>query len=336
MNSIYMQKAIDIAWKFQFLTYPNPAVGACVVRDGQILSVEAHKEAGLPHAEVNALKSAYLTAYPNSTLRNLENSSEIHTFLIQNHNDFFKTCEIFVTLEPCNHIGRTPACANLLSQIGIKKVYIGSLDSNDKASGGLETLKNNNIDVEIGILKQKSDQLLMPFTVWQCSNNFRFFKLAIREDGTYDGGYITSQKSLNLVHEIRTKIDLLVVSGNTVRTDRPILDSRFAINPLKSSNVFIFSKFKEFDKTIPLFSVPKREVYIENNFDNINNYISKFVMIEGGLKLLEILKNNIDMVMLFVSHNYKVKKQFEIKSLGFKIVHSYMINELDEVFFLIK
>ncbi|MBI3874250.1 MAG: bifunctional diaminohydroxyphosphoribosylaminopyrimidine deaminase/5-amino-6-(5-phosphoribosylamino)uracil reductase RibD [Arcobacter sp.] len=328
MKNIYMQKAIDKAWKYQFLTYPNPAVGACVVLDGVILSVEAHQQAGFAHAEVLALKAAYLTKFPNSMLKHLESSQDIHNFLFSEHNNLFKDCEIFVTLEPCNHIGLTPACSNLLKNIGIKKVYIGSLDENQIASGGIETLMNAGIEVEVDILKEKCDDLLFPFLKWQ-RDNFRFFKLAIREDGTCDGGYITSQDSLNLVHQIRTKLDLLVIGGNTVRIDRPRLDSRFA-HSKKASDVLIFSKIKDFDKTIPLFHTPNRTVFID---DDLQKYPSKFTMIEGGLSLLETLKNDIDMLMLFVSHKDKKTQKFNIESLGFNKIYSYFINEFDEILF---
>ena len=147
-DSQFMQLAIDKAWEFQLLTYPNPAVGSCVIKNGKILSVEAHTEAGKPHAEVLALKEAYLTEYPNSSLKDIEDSHIIHEYLTANHNDFFKECEIYVTLEPCNHIGKTPACAVLLESIGIKKVYIGTLDPNKQASGGLQRLRNASIKVE--------------------------------------------------------------------------------------------------------------------------------------------------------------------------------------------
>jgi diaminohydroxyphosphoribosylaminopyrimidine deaminase/5-amino-6-(5-phosphoribosylamino)uracil reductase len=205
MNSKkFMQLAIDKAWKYQFLTYPNPAVGATVVKDGKILSVEAHKKAGMPHAEVLALKVAYLTQYKDSPLQKLETSLEIHNYLIENHKDFFKDCEIYVTLEPCNHIGKTPACAMLLETIQIKKVYIGTLDCNDKATGGLQRLQNANIEVEIDICKNEADKLLYPFKKWQ-QDSFVFFKLAMREDRTIDGGYITTKDSLTLVHKINSK-----------------------------------------------------------------------------------------------------------------------------------
>jgi diaminohydroxyphosphoribosylaminopyrimidine deaminase/5-amino-6-(5-phosphoribosylamino)uracil reductase len=323
-----MQKAIDIAWRYQFLTYPNPAVGACVVRDNEILSTEAHREAGLPHAEVNALKIAYLTAYPNSPLQNFKESFEIHNFLIEHHNNFFKDCEIFVTLEPCNHTGRTPACANLLQEVGFKKVYIGSLDPNNLASGGCETLQKSGVDVEVGILKEECDNLLFPFFKWH-NDKFRFFKLAIRADGSCDGGYITSQDSLNLVHKIRTKLDLLIIGGNTVRIDRPTLDSRF-VDGGKASDILIFSKQKEFDTTIPLFNIPNRKVLIG---DNLEEFDINFSMIEGGLSLLETLKNEIDMLMLFISYKNSKVSQFDVTKYGFIKVHSYFVNQFDEIIF---
>ncbi len=326
-----MKQAISLAWKYQFLTYPNPAVGAVVVRDGIVLSCEAHKQSGTPHAEVLALKSAYLKEYPTSLLGELSSSFEIHNFLYENHNDFFKDCEIFVTLEPCNHVGKTPACSNLLCKVGIKKVFIGSLDLNLEASGGIETLRANNIEVEVGIEKELCNNLLLPFTKWQ-KGNFRFFKLATREDGSCDGGYITSQDSLSLVHEIRARLELLIIGGNTVRTDRPTLDSRFSKSK-KACDVLIYSNKTEFDRTIPLFDIQSREVFISNKFEEKEK---KFIMIEGGFTLLDNVKNDIDMLMLFVSHKEKVINPFDIRTLGFKKIHSYYINGTDEVVFLLR
>lgn len=324
-----MIQAINEAWRYQFLTYPNPAVGACIVLDNKIIALEAHIQAGEAHAEVNAIKSAFLKINPNSKLKNINSSKDIHEYIINNHNNIFNSCEIYVTLEPCNHIGKTPACANILKVIKPKKVYIATLDTNKSASGGYETLKNCNIDVQIGLCKKEADDLLYCFTLWQ-KDKFRFFKLAMREDGSVDGGYITSQDSLNLVHEIRSKLDLLIIGGNTVRIDRPTLDSRYSkIN--KPSDILIYSKNTNFDKTIPLFSIKNREVNISNNINNINK---NFQMIEGGLSLLKTLKNDIDMLMLFVSHKQKAKNNFNISEFGFKIIHSYMINEFDEIIFL--
>ena len=89
-NSFYMKLALDEAWKYQVLTYPNPAVGCTIVsKDGGLLAVEAHKRAGLPHAEVEALKSAYYKLTNDETILGLSASSDIHNFLLANHNNIF-------------------------------------------------------------------------------------------------------------------------------------------------------------------------------------------------------------------------------------------------------
>ena len=327
MNKTYITKAINEAWKYQFLTYPNPAVGACIVKDNKILSTQAHKTAGMPHAEVNVIKEAFFKLNYNEELSSLISSNDIHDFLINNHNNIFHNCEIYVTLEPCNHIGKTPSCANLLKELKFKKVYIGTLDTNNNASGGVDTLKNSGIDVAV-LNDKRCDDLLYPFTIWQ-KDKFTFFKLAMREDGSVDGDYITSQDSLNLVHEIRTKLDLLIIGGNTVRTDRPTLDSRFA-KTNKSCDILIYSKSKDFDKSIPLFNIANRKVKISDNIENIK---SNFTMIEGGCNLLNKVKSKINMLMLFISHKEKSKNKFNIEKDGFKILHSYYINEYDEILF---
>ena len=332
LNSQFMQLAIEEAWKYQLLTYPNPAVGATLVKSNKLFSVEAHKESGLPHAEVNALKSAYLKQYPNSELKNLTTSHDIHDFLQAKHNNFFKDCEIYVTLEPCNHIGKTPACSMLLESIGIKKVYIGTLDPNKKASGGKQRLENAGIEVEVDICKEKTDELLYPFIQWQ-NEKFTFFKLAMREDGSIDGGYITTKDSLSLVHNIRTKLDLMVIGGETIRVDRPTLDSRFA-KQNKAPNIHIYSNKINFDKTIPLFNIPNRSVEIGNNLEILKH--NNFTMIEGGFNLLNQLKQYCEYIVLFISHKKKSEKRYNINKLNYKIVYSYYINEDDEIIFLRK
>jgi diaminohydroxyphosphoribosylaminopyrimidine deaminase/5-amino-6-(5-phosphoribosylamino)uracil reductase len=331
-NSQFMNLAIREAWKYQLLTYPNPAVGATVVKNKNVLSVAAHKEAGKAHAEVLALQLAYLITFPKSSLKDLVTSQEIHDFLIMNHNNFFTECEIYVTLEPCNHIGKTPSCAMLLEAIKIKKVYIGTLDPNKKASGGHQRLLNSKIKVETGICKNQTDNLLYPFLKFQ-SGHFSFFKIAMREDGSVDGGYITTQDSLNLVHEIRTKVELMVIGGNTVRIDRPTLDSRFSITQ-KAPDILILSKYKDFDKTINLFNIENRKVTISDSLNLIKT--KNFVMIEGGYDLFTKIENSLDYIMLFVSHKKRKEKKFDIKKFNFEIVYSYYLNQHDEVIFLKK
>ncbi len=330
MQEYFMNLAINKAWKYQLLTYPNPAVGATVVKNNKVLSIGVHKKAGEPHAEVNALKLAYLNDYPTSKIKDLTNSLDIHNFLIENHNDYFIDCEIYVTLEPCNHTGKTPACASLLESISIKKVYIGTLDPNKEASGGINRLINANIIVESGISQKQTDELLYPFKMWQ-QNNFIFFKLAMREDGSIDGGYITTQDSLSYVHNIRTKIDLMVISGKTVREDRPTLDSRFSKDK-KPPDLLIYSKKKDFDTTIPLFSIKNRDVTISQNLDLLKS--KNFIMLEGGYTLLNVVKPLCHYLVLFISHKVKFNTKSDLKKFGFEKVYSYFINNDDEILFL--
>jgi len=324
-----MKLAIDEAWKYQLLTYPNPAVGAVVVKNGELLAIEAHKSAGLPHAEVNALKAAFIKKNPDSRLKMIHDAFEIHDYLIKNSDCFFNDCTLYVTLEPCNHIGKTPSCANLISQLNLKKVIIGINDPNKEAKGGLETLKDENIHVDIGIMKKECDDLLFPFSKWQ-KGTFIFYKMAQTINGTIDGGYISSNQTLAYVHSLRDKIDLLAIGGNTVRIDKPTLDTRYiqGDNP----DVFIYSKNKVFDNKIPLFNVPNRDVIISDDLFKLLDY--KFVMIEGTYNLLNILKDKVDYLVLLVSPKMRhgLNCLPEIK-MDFEIIHENYIGK-EKIIFL--
>ena len=328
-DEFYMSLAIVEAWKYQLLTYPNPAVGAIVLKKGELLSLEAHQQAGLAHAEVLALKSAYLKKNPTSRLENITSPFEIYDYLKQNHNGFFEDCEIFITLEPCNHTGKTPACSDLLLALKPKRVIISVLDPNKKASGGIEKLKSCGIEVTTDICKKQGEDLLFPFLRYM-SGKFLFFKLATRANGSIDGGYITSKESLTYVHQLRSVIDTLVIGGNTVRIDRPTLDCRFIENG-KSPDVLIYSNQKEFDREIPLFNVANREVKISNSLDFTNGC----VMIEGGYRLLEHLYNQIDMLVLLISPNFKNSNDILLSELKFDILYTKRIGD-DELIFMKK
>lgn len=327
-DNFYMRLAIDEAWKHQLLTYPNPAVGCVIVKNQRLLAVEAHKEAGMPHAEVNALKTAYLKDNPNSILKTKNSSFDIHQYLLQNHNGFFNDCEIYVTLEPCNHIGKTPSCANLLKELKPKRVIISVKDSNKQATGGLETLKNENIDVTLGILEKDGLNLILPFISWQ-NKSCIFFKMAQTLNGSIDGK-ISSNRALAYVHTLRDKIDLLVIGGNSVRIDKPTLDTRYIQG--KNPDIFIYSKNKVFDTNIPLFKIPNRKVLISDDLYKLLDY--KFIMIEGVYNLLDKLKERIDFFILIISPKIrKGQNALNEIDLDFEIIHENFIGE-DKIVFL--
>lgn len=291
-----MRMALKEAWKYQLLTYPNPAVGAAVMCErGMVVSVGAHKYAGGPHAEVYALRDAYTLLSRDEKIAECEDSATIHSYLRDNHRDLFKNLSIVITLEPCMHDGKTPSCASLLSDIGIKNIYYGSDDPNPVATGAKERFSN----IYPHILKDECDRLLEPFTIWQ-NRPFILFKYAMRLDGTFDNGSISSDFSKEHMHSIRDKADLLVIGGNSVRIDRPTLDARLVNG--KAPDVFIYSRGDDFDRTIPLFSIKDREVIISDDLSIFDSY--RFIMIEGSDSLYEIFRDKIDIVLCYMAPKF--------------------------------
>jgi len=289
-DEFYMQLALDKAWEYQGLTYPNPAVGAVVTLDGNILAIAAHQKAGTSHAEVLALLSAY------ETLSNLQldfdpnDAQKAHTFLLALPKDFFNDCSIYVTLEPCSHEGKTPSCASLLQSLALSRVVIGIEDPIEGHDGGMKKLEN----ARVGILEEECRALIEPFMIWQ-KRAFVLFKLAQTVNGRIGGGYLSSKASLTHVHQLREVCDTLFIGGNTVREDRPTLDCRFI--EAKAPAVKIYAKEDNFDRDIPLFGIENRDVEIINTLDFLDR--PSFVLVEGGEGMLEALKEKIDWMLIY-------------------------------------
>ena len=211
----YMNKCLELASLSEGQVSPNPLVGAVIVNnENQIIAQARHEKFGEAHAEQNALKLAGNKAH-GATL--------------------------FVNLEPCNHFGKTPPCAQLIIQAGIKKVVIGTKDENPKATGGIEALKQAGIEVEVGILEKECRKL----------NEIFFFSLhnkrpfvAIKTATTLDGKiaakdnsskWITSTNARNEVQRLRNKYDAILTSAKTVLIDNPSLTCRMegGRNPIR-------------------------------------------------------------------------------------------------------
>lgn len=322
-NNFYMKLALEEAWKFQLLTYPNPAVGCTITdKDNRLLAVEAHQKSGEAHAEVLALKTAYLKLTNDIKILTCKSSHEIHNYLLAHHKGCFKDVTLHVTLEPCSHEGKTPSCAKLISNLGVKKVIIASKDESQNAKGGCEILSISDVITEFSSSQTKGDALLIPFVKWN-QEGFVFFKWAQRLDGTIDGGTISSLESRTLVHQMRSRCDLLVIGGETVRKDRPTLDARLCDG--RAPDILIVSSQKDFDKTIPLFGIPNRKVMIENSFEKIKEY--KCVMIEGGAKMFESSKNIVDLHLCFVAPKSGGTIRFMNEKESFELLH---VRELSE------
>ncbi len=324
-DEFYLSLALKEAWKYQGLTYPNPSVGALILdRDGKILSIAAHKRANEAHAELNAAAEAFYELSKEKAILNIKDPFKLHSYLLKNHNNLFRNFTIYVTLEPCSHIGKTPSCATLIKELGFKRVVIGSMDINKAASGGADILEKAGIEVKVGVLKKECDLLIEPFKKWQKGKPFIFFKLAQTQNGAVTGGVISSLKSRELVHKLRERIDLLVIGGNTVRVDRPILDCRL-IDSKKVPDVLIFTRNPEsIDRSIPLFNVKNRNVFVESSLKRIFSY--KFVMIEGGEGMLNAAKDMIDWFLLFISPKFSLKDNLK-STISLKRLHFFSLDD---------
>ncbi len=309
-HNFYMNLCLKEAWRYQGLTYPNPPVGSLILdNNGKIIAIKAHQRAGSAHAELNVI-SEVLKLMGDTNITKIDSPTEKHQYILENHNNRFLNFTIYVTLEPCNHVGKTPPCSTLIKELGFKRVVIGAFDPNPRASGSAVSLKAQGIEVITSILEQRCQELLIPFKKWQKNDSFIFFKIAKTENGVYTGGVISSHESRKLVHKLREKIDLLVIGGNTVRVDRPTLDCRLC-SSTKAPDVLIYSNTSDFDKKIPLFNIKNRKVFIQNSFKILKNY--RFIMIEGGEQMLKETLKITDQYLFFTAADFKIGKTLQIE-----------------------
>ncbi|MGN1085782.1 MAG: bifunctional diaminohydroxyphosphoribosylaminopyrimidine deaminase/5-amino-6-(5-phosphoribosylamino)uracil reductase RibD [Porcipelethomonas sp.] len=202
----YMKIALDEAVKGMGFTSPNPMVGAVIVRDGRIISRDYHHRCGEFHAERNAINNC---------------KEDMHG------------AEIYVTLEPCCHYGKTPPCTEAIIQSGIKKVYYGSDDPNPLVAGkGAEILRNHGIEVESGILKAECDAVNDVFFHYITHKTpFVVMKYAMTADGKiacYNGEskWITGEEARQNVQKSRLRYSAIMVGVGTVLADDPQLTCR--------------------------------------------------------------------------------------------------------------
>jgi diaminohydroxyphosphoribosylaminopyrimidine deaminase/5-amino-6-(5-phosphoribosylamino)uracil reductase len=288
-----MTQALKKAWHYQLRTYPNPAVGALVLCNNEILALEAHQKAGTSHAEVLVFLSAYETISKKEIDFDRFDAHKAHAFLYALPYGFFVDCTIYVTLEPCSHVGQTPSCASLLAHLKPKRVVIATLDPIKGHDGGLKRLEEQGIEVEVGVCEKEALELLEPFLIWQ-KRAFVLFKIAQTSNGKIGGGYLSCKESLTHVHQLRAVCTDMLIGGNTVRVDRPTLDCRFTGD--NAPDIIIYAKEDNFDRTIPLFSIEERLVQITNV---LSFGTPSFILVEGGAGMLNALKDKMDWLLQY-------------------------------------
>lgn len=202
----YMQLALNLASATKGQTSPNPVVGAIVVKNGKVIGMGAHLKRGEAHAEVIALQMA-------------GNEAE--------------NADVYVTLEPCSHYGKTPPCAELLIEKRVKRVVIATEDPNEQVSGqGIEKLKQAGIQVETGILQEKAEWLNRHFFHYiRTGQPYVTLKTAASLDGktatrTGESKWITGEAARLAGHDLRHTHDAILVGVETVMADDPSLTVR--------------------------------------------------------------------------------------------------------------
>lgn len=206
MDVKYMKRALELAEKGAGYTSPNPLVGAVIVRDEKIIGEGYHQVYGSYHAEINAFRNAI---------------SDV------------RGAEMYVTLEPCSHYGKTPPCANSIVERGIKKVVVALEDPNPEVSGrGIKILRNNGIEVVTGVLEEESRRLNEIFLKYITTKlPFCILKTAMTLDGkiaarTGDSKWITNEESRKYVHKLRHRVSSIMVGVGTIIQDDPLLNTR--------------------------------------------------------------------------------------------------------------
>lgn len=205
-HEYYMRLCLKLALKGKGMTSPNPMVGAVVVKDGKIVGRGYHKIFGGPHAEVVALREA---------------------------NGFSRDSRLYITLEPCQHFGKTPPCVDAIIKSGIREVIIAGRDPNPVNNGkGIFKLRQNGINVIEGVLKEESIRLNEVFNKYITTRlPFVSVKVAQTLDGkiattTGESKWITNDAARKYVHKLRGEVDAILVGVNTVLKDDPLLTRR--------------------------------------------------------------------------------------------------------------
>lgn len=206
VDETYMRMALELAEQGRGWTSPNPMVGTVIVKDGTVVGKGFHQAAGAPHAEINALNDAGEKA---------------------------SGATLYVSLEPCNHTGRTPPCTQAILKSGIKRVVAGMQDPDPRVTGGgLSFLKSEGLDVSVGVCEDECRRLneifikyvttSLPFVILKCAATLDGY-IATR---TGDSKWITNSLSRQFVHELRHAVDAIMVGIGTVLKDNPQLTTR--------------------------------------------------------------------------------------------------------------
>ncbi len=212
-DAFWMRRALRLARKVVGWTSPNPPVGAVIVKGNSLIAEGCHEGAGKPHAEAVALAKAGKEA---------------------------EGATLYVTLEPCDHYGRTPPCTQAIIAAKIRRVVVGTVDPNPIVNGsGIARLKEAGIEVTVGVLEKEAKELIAPFAKFITQRiPFVTLKLAMSADGkiatkTRESKWLTGELARKFAHRLRHEHDAVMVGVGTVLADDPQLNVRFVRGKVK-------------------------------------------------------------------------------------------------------
>ncbi len=225
-------------------TYPNPPVGAVIVKNGEILSRGWTQPKGIPHAEVHAIKQ----------IKNKKNLMGSH---------------LYCTLEPCSHVGKTTPCVNEIIKYKFSKVIISQLDKNPLVnSNSVKKLRSAGIKVVIKNFGNQVKELNnIFFNSLKNNKPYITLKIASTADGkiatnTHDSKWITNSMSRMIGHKLRSSNECMIVGTGTIRKDNPKLDCRLDGLSKFSPDIFILDRKLQLKKDLKIFKNKNRRIYL--------------------------------------------------------------------------
>lgn len=233
-DSEFMQRALSLAAQARGRTSPNPMVGCVLVRDGAVIGEGFHEAPGRAHAEVAALEAA----------------------------GDARGATVYVTLEPCNHTGRTGPCTERLIEAGVVRVVAAMIDPNPLVSGdGVARLREAGISVEVGVCEAEAQKLNEAWVKFISTGSpFVIAKVGMSLDGkiathTGDSRWVTGETARAMVHRLRNEVDAIMVGSRTVMLDDPSLTTRLQEGWIKDPIRIILDADEYLDETRRIFRV---------------------------------------------------------------------------------
>ena len=294
----FMKRAIDLALLGRGRTAPNPMVGCVIEYKGEVIGEGWHKKSGSAHAEVNAFNSVI-------------------------DESVLSEANVYVTLEPCSHFGKTPPCSDLIVSKNVNKVFIGSTDCNPIVAGsGFDKISSSGIQVVTGILEQECQNINVryntfhlesrPFVVLKWAQSADFYIDPRKSKNSEGQVSVSSPESKVLTHKFRNEEDAILVGTTAANIDNPSLTNRkwAGKSPLRiviDKTLKLSSGLELFDDTHPTLVLTtkskaktKNTTYLKLDFNNLViellDYLSSIniqsLIVEGGAKTLQSFIDN--------------------------------------------